>query len=172
MKQLMKDIKQETSKSREVMEKNEKESSESFKQLEEEMGNRAWEMSDHKRDFTLVKECCDGLGIMFNPTKDQVEKMKSAIQELKDTGNRSDFESISSGSPEREDRRQSQNDGQRISLEALKDLQQKIDRLKEELRQEFSHQLEVSDENQWKSIQRTSEKWTSYRTHSEENWKH
>ena len=126
----------------------ENESSESFKKLEEEMGNLAWEMSDHKRDVTLVKECCDGLGIMFNPIKEQVENMKSAIQELKDTGNKSEYESISSGSPEREDRRKSQKDGQIISSEALKDMQRTIDQLKEELRQEFFHHLEESDKNQ------------------------
>ena len=99
------------------------------------MNNLAWEVSDQKREFTFVNTYCGGVGNMFNPIKDQMENTKSAIQELKDAGKESEFGSVSSGSPDREDRRRSQGDVQSISMEALREMQRQIDCLSEERRQ-------------------------------------
>ena len=38
----------------------------------------------------FVQTYSDGVGRMINPIKEQMEKMKSAIQELKDAGNTSE----------------------------------------------------------------------------------
>ena len=95
---------------------------------------------------------------MFNPIKEQVEKMMAAIQELKDAGNESDFISVSSGSPDREDRRRSQGDVPNISVETLNEMQRKIDSLGEELRQEFYSRFEEGDKKLERRITRTSEK--------------
>ena len=86
---------------------------------------------------------------MLNPIKEQIETMKSAIQELKDAENESEFNSVTSGSPGKEERRKSQGDIPIISVETLAEVRRKIDSLGEELRQDFHSRVEEGDKT-WK----------------------
>ena len=48
------------------------------------MNKLAQEMYHQKSELTFVTTYSDGVGKMFNQLKEQMEHMKSAIQELKD----------------------------------------------------------------------------------------
>ena len=64
---------------------------------------------------------------MINPIKDQIETMKLDIQRLKENESESVFESVTSDSPGKEKRKKSPGDVPGVTMEALTELQAKID---------------------------------------------
>ena len=118
---------------------------EMFRQLEDEIHNLSWDLTEHKTEFNCLQKFSDGVGKMFNPIKEQIEAMKLDIQKLKENENESVFESVTSDSPGRERRKKSPGDVPGVTMEALTELQAKIDDLGDELRMEFQGRFEEGD---------------------------
>ena len=70
-----------------------------------------------KTEFAFLQTYCDGVGNMLSPVKEQIEAMKSDIQTLKEAENESGFNSVTSGSPGKDERRKSPGDIPIISVE-------------------------------------------------------
>ena len=127
------------------------------------MKDLAWEISEQKTDNEELRNYCDGVGRMITPIKEQMEKMKSAIHQLKDAGDRSEFGSASSGSPDKEDRKKALGELRNLSSDALKEMQETIDHMGNGLRREFDSRFEEGDKNGKGPLKGHPTKSTSYR---------
>ena len=59
---------------------------EMFRQLEDEIQNVSWDLTEHKTEFNNLQTFSDGVGRMFNTIKEQIEAMKLDIHKLKENG--------------------------------------------------------------------------------------
>ena len=91
-----------------------------------------------------------------------VEALKIDVKRLQDNENDS-FESVASDSPEKERKKKSSGDVSGATMEALSELQIKVDELGEELRKEFKIRMAEGDKKfeTWMSL--TSEKYKGTR---------
>lgn len=127
-------------------------------QLEDEVNNRSWELTEHKTEFNYLQTFSDGLGKLFNTINDQMGIMKMDIQMLKDTESESEFESATSDSPGKDRRKKSPGDVPGVTVDALTELQTKIDDLGDEFRMEFQSRFEEGGMKLERRIIRVSEK--------------
>ena len=93
-----------------------------FENVVEQLKELAMNMTEQRTEYEQIKLYCDGVGKMFTPIKEQTEELKVTVKEMKDD---SGFASASSGSPERDTNKGLSRDFQKLSHEAMNDMQEK-----------------------------------------------
>ena len=115
-----------------------------LKNVEEQLKELALGMSEQQTEYEQIRRYCDGVGKMLTPLREQIEGLKVTVHEMKDDSVRA---SLSSGSPERDTHKVSSREFQKITHEAMKEMQETLTGLEENLRTEFKAYFELGDKN-------------------------
>ena len=115
-----------------------------LKNVEEQLKELAMGMTEQQTEYEQIRRYCDGVGKMLTPLREQIEGLKVTVQEMKDG---SGVASLSHCSPDRDMNRGPSSELQNITNEAMKEVQEKLTVLEEDLRIEFKDHFEKGDKN-------------------------
>ena len=103
IKQGIKEVYAEVSKNREATDNGFNELADANKKFNAELGKLTHGLTKQREEILHTQHFCEGITKMITPIKEQVDGLKITVQELKESGNKSDWGSASSHNQDKAD---------------------------------------------------------------------